>query len=679
MMRLSLEWLREFVPLKDAPEALANRLTLAGFEVTGIAAVGDDTVFDLEITPNRADCLSVVGLARELAALTNQRLRLSWQTARRRAAAVAGPRLDIRIEDAQGCRRYVGRLLEDIRVGPSPAWMQRRLAACGLRPINNVVDVTNYVLLETGQPLHAFDYDRLADGRLIVRRARAGERIQMLDGLTHALAPEMLVIADAKEAVAVAGVMGGRSSEIGAATRRVLLESAEFDPLTVRRTARRLGLTSESSYRFERGIDPEGVAVASERAAALILETAGGRQTAARTVGRAATKPTIVAVDPDRAARRLGIPIGASAGAGLRRLGFGVAGGARHWRVTVPSFRRDVRGQVDVEEELARLHGYDRLPAAQATAPLAGVSHDPAHVFARNLRDTLAGAGLSQAMTWALISAEELARVDWPASAEQCLRVANPLSQDHVVLRPTLLPGLARVVAKNIGLGVPSVRLFEVGTVFPAAAPEHQGPRLGIAIAGLWERSWQQRREADVFRLKGLVERVVAASTGAPIQTRPASAPWAEPGHALEILVDGQPMGLAGEVAARVLKRFDCGQRAWFAELLVDALRRVVRQPAAIAAPAPFPPVKRDLSVLIPRDQPYARVAAAIREAGAPLASRIDLVDRYAGPQVPPDAHSLTFSIEYRDPAKTLTAAEVEQVHRAIGQALADRFGAQLR
>jgi phenylalanyl-tRNA synthetase beta chain len=685
MLRVPLEWLRSMVPVRLSPEALADRLTLAGFEVTGVEPVEGDVVFSLEITPNRADCLSILGLAREVAALTKTPLKLPWAAARaaRKPASAkrpsaGAPVLRIEIHDRAACRRYIGRLLEDVAVGPAPEWMQRRLVACGVRPINNIVDITNYVLLETGQPLHAFDYDRLAEGRIVVRRARSGEKIHTLDGLTHALAPEMLVIADANEAVAVAGVMGGAGSQITPSTRRVLLESAEFDAIVVRRTGRRLGLASESSYRFERGIDPEGVALASRRAGDLIREHARAREVAAQDVGQRTTRPVIVAVDPQRSARRLGIPVTAASAAGLKRLGFGVQAARATWKVTVPSFRRDVRQAVDIDEELVRLHGYDRLPEGQALAPLGSVTHDPAHRFAQHLRQTMAALGATELMTWALISEEDVARIEWPEAAGG-LRVANPLSRDHVVLRPTLVGGLLHAATRNLTLGASGIKGFEVGTVFDAALPDRQTTRLGMVIAGQWERSWQGRRDADLYRLKGMVEQLIQRVCGVSPEVQAASASWAEAGQCMAVTWQGQALGVVAEVAPRVAKRFDAPTRLWVAELDVPALRRAAQPSKTIALPSPFPPVKRDLSVLVARDIPFERVRGSIERRGAPLAKRVELVDRYAGPQVPTDKHSLTFSIEYRDPAKTLTADEVDRVHRSVTEALAEDLGAQLR
>ena len=689
MLRVPLEWLKEYVPIRLAPEELAQRLTLAGFEVTGIESVHGEPVFSLEVTPNRADCLSILGIAREVAAMTGTAMKLPWRPAggdprpgsRLKTARLVGPNpLRIEVQDREGCRRYIGRLIEHVQIGPSPDWMQRRLAACGIRAINNIVDITNYVLLELGQPLHAFDYGRLAEAAIVVRRAAANESIVTLDGERRTLSPGMLIIADAKRPIAVAGVMGGRETEITASTTRILLESAEFDPILVRRTARQLGLASESSYRFERGVDPEGVELGSERASSLIAELARGQVTAIQDVGIKADKPTVVLLDPQRIQQRLGVSIPArDTTKMLKSLGFELLSQGALWRLSVPSFRRDVKQDVDVIEEVARSYGYDRLPTAVGHAELSAVADDERLAFSDQLRTLLTGLGLSEVITWSLISHEQLSRVEWSAPSSGWLRVSNPLSQDHAILRPTLLPGMLQVVSRNAPQGATDLRLFELGNVFDPTGPFREAPRVGLVLSGAWERSWQGRREADLYRARGLVEQLAGRASRAAVRAEPTDAPWAEPGQAMRLLLAEQPLGVLGEVSHTISKRHDCPQRVWFAELCVETLRRAKAPAAQAIPPSPFPPVKRDLSIVLDKKTECEQVFSLIRTAGAPLVGRVELVDRYTGSQVPAGKHSLTFAIEYRDPAKTLTAAEVDVVHQKILRALTDQLGALLR
>src|SRR3989338_3336675 len=624
-MKIPLEWLKEYVGVKLTAGQLAERLTMAGLEVTGITRLNREEVLDLEITPNRADCLSIVGLAREVAAILGEPLKVSklasGPTAHATASAQHAP-VRITIDDRKGCLRYIGRLIDDVRVGPSPDWMQKRLTACGLRPINNIVDVTNYVLLEYGQPLHAFDSDRLAEHAIIVRRAKPKESITTLDGISRTLTPEMLVIADARHAVAIAGVMGGTGSEVTSQTRSVLLESALFDPIAVRRTARALGVTTESSYRFERGVDPVGVETASARAAALIAKLAGGTERAVRDVGVKPAQRTLVAFDAERLTRWLGMPVPPStARTTLARLGCRVASGAGStMQVSVPSFRRDLAQSVDLSEEVARLVCYDRIPARLPVAPMA-VPPIEASLYAslQSLRRLCAGLGLTEVITWALVSASDLERSGH--AVDEAARLANPLSQDHAYLRPSLRMGLLQALRHNLSQGAPGGTFFEVGQVFQRDGIVKERPQLGIALSGSWSRDWRLQDACDFFRLKGLLDALTARLCRASVVWQTTAPPWAEPGQAAEVLLNGRALGPAGQVASRLLQAMDIEQDVWVAELAVDELFAGQRPRASVDAPGAFPPVKRDLSVVVDDDTPFASIQEAIHAVGGRLAS----------------------------------------------------------
>jgi phenylalanyl-tRNA synthetase beta chain len=688
-MRLPIEWLKEHVAVRLSAEALADRLTMAGLEVTRIERLDGGAVLILEITPNRPDCLSIIGIAREIAVLTGATLKLprAVHGSRLKVQGKRQPprtsnleprtKVTVRIEDRQGCRRYLGRLIEGVAVGASPGWIQNRLSACGIRPINNVVDITNYVLLECGQPLHAFDADRLKEGAVVVRRAAAGETLVTIDEQARALSSSMLVIADARRPIAIAGVMGGLETAVSPATTRILLESAWFDPIVVRRTGRALGLSSESSYRFERGVDPAGVEAASRRAAQLIIQLAGGRETAVRDVGEHHAKRTLVRLDGARVQRGLGASIPPTmVKRTLESLGCVVRSAGGGWQVAPPSFRCDIAQDVDLLEEIARVAGYDRLPATMPQATL-DVRRDEG--ISRSLRELCASLGLWEIVTWALVSEESLANIGPAFSAQDRIRLTNPLSRDHAILRPTLLAGMLQAIARNFSQGATGARFFELGNVFEGSAHPHEILSLGIGIAGLWEQSWQGARSADVFLLKGLIEQLAQRFLRQPVAVQASPIAWAEGGQSFALALDGQPLGCGGEVARPICNAFDCHERIWFAELRLETLVAAKRPQAVFRPLNPFPPVKRDLSVMVERHIELAKLAELIRTVGAPLVSRLELVDRYTGSPVPATKHSLTFSIEYRDPARTLTAAEVDARHRAISLELLQRFGAQLR
>lgn len=681
-MKVPLEWLAAYVPIRLSPKALAERVTLAGLEVTGIDEVDGQPVLDIEVTPNRADCLSILGVAREVAAVTGQRLSSPAQGSglRVRGKKMGQPTatLSIRIEDRIGCRRYIGRLIDGVRVKPSPEWMQRRLLACGARPINNLVDITNYVLLEYGQPLHAFDFSRLAEGTIVVRRARAQEPITTLDGIRRALPAEALVIADGRGAVAVAGIMGGLGSEVADQTTTVLLESAQFDPVTIRRAARQLGLASESSYRFERGVDPAGVEAASQRAAGLIVELAGGTVRAVQDAGRAPGRTPAIVLDPERLSRWLGLRVEApTIRTSLARLGCRVAsgGGAKTLHVMPPSFRQDLTQPVDLYEEMARLIGYDRLPSARSGAGLALRSHaDDGHHRLEALRSFCAGLGMQETVTWSLISAEAMARCGLDPA--QAARLANPLSQDHALLRPSLLPGLLEVVRHNMTQGASGGSFFELGRVVERGV---ETTRLGIVLTGLWSRDWRQIDQSDFFRLKGLIETLLARLAQGEVRLRPAPWSWAQPQESSAIELDGHAIGAAGAVSRDVRRALELEPAVWFAELSVPSLLEAPRTLRRVRVPPACPPVKRDLSILVSLATPFEAIARSIRAVAGALADRVELIDRYTGEPVPPGRHSLTFSIEYRDPARTLTAAEADALHGRVAEALISQFHAQRR
>jgi phenylalanyl-tRNA synthetase beta chain len=681
-MRYPVEWLKEYVPIGPSLQALADRLTLAGLEVTGIESAAGETVLEIEITPNRADCLSMIGLAREIAVLTNQRVKMpSGSGAAARGARKRAPahvqRASVRIEDTKACPRYVGRLIDDVRIGPSPAWMQKRLQACGIRPINNIVDITNYVLLEFGQPLHAFDFDKLAKSLVVVRRATSGEKLALLDGTTRPLSTDMLVIADGEKAVAVAGIMGGQDSAVSPGTRSMFLESALFDPVLVRRTGRALGLATESSYRFERGVDPQGVDAASMRAAALILEHAGGEELAVFEAGGKTTTRTGIVLDPARASRWIGKSYSPTAvRTTLARLGCQVAassaGGSMH--VGIPSYRRDLTQDVDLFEELVRVDGYDQLPSTVPSVPITVPVSDDTSRYQRlqSVRCLAASLGLFEAVTWSLLSDQDMTR----CGLTDAVRVANPLSQDHAVMRSSLLPGLLQAARRNLTQGASGVRFFEVGTILRRRI---ESQALGLILGGVWSRDWRAQEQADFVRLKGLLHGVVSRLCEGELALKAAAQPWAAPGAGLSITVGGRAVGAAGQVAPAIAHALDIERELWYAEVSIEEMLAARRRAGEVQAPPAFPPVKRDLSVVVGQDVPFADLQEAVRQAAGAWAWRIELIDRFTGKQVPSGKYSVTFSIEYRDPARTLTAAEVDAVHKGVVDALARRFGAALR
>ncbi|NMA72391.1 MAG: phenylalanine--tRNA ligase subunit beta [Firmicutes bacterium] len=633
-------------------------------------------VLEFETYANRPDYLSILGLAREWSAASGKSLRLPPAGCPEGEVPVE-ERVAVSVEAPDLCLRYAARWVEGVTIGPSPRWMQERLLQAGMRPINNVVDVTNYVMLEMGQPLHAFDADRVREGAsgkatLVIRRARPGERLVTLDGVQRALTPEMLLIASPSKPLVVAGVMGGEEAEVHAGTRDVILEAATFHGPSIRRTSRQLGLRSESSLRFEKGLDPELVPLALDRAAALLAELAGGTVAKGRIDVYPEPRPKVwVSLATERANHLLGTQLSTETMAqALRALDFRVEATAEGLRALAPVGRTDIEREADLVEEVARVYGYDRieptLPASRQVGGLGPVFH------ARDrLRDLLVGAGLSEAITYSFVDPQDLRHLGEPEEA--WLHLENPLSREQSVMRTTLLASLLPVARLNLNRfqysEEASVALFELGRVFSRNQPEEE--RLGLVLTGRHPvRSWQGRRDLHFFDLKGLME-LVADLAGLPLTLEPDGGFPYHPGQSARWVVEGAAIGRFGALHPRVQAAFDLADR-WRRPVLVaevslaPLVAGLQRSPHA-RVPSAFPSVQRDLALLVPKAVPAGRVEAAIREAAGPFLESLELFDRYVGDQVGPDQVSLAYRLSFRA-GRTLTDAEVNaQVEAILG------------
>jgi len=690
-MRLVLSWLREFVDVPASADEIAGTIGLRGFEVASVEQLSDgDAVIDFEITANRPDCLSVLGLAREVATAFNRPLSLpsSDSGARVRLASLPGgdSRVRVAIEDADLCPRYAA-LVADVTLGSSPEWMVKRLHAAGVRPISTIVDVTNYVNIEIGQPMHAFDASKLAGNEIRVRRARAGETIRTLDGVDRKLEPDMLVIADRDRAQAVAGVMGGAASEVSETTTSVVFESAYFKPASVRRTSKRLGLKTEASTRFERGADIGAQVIAVERAVALMEQINAGRPSGAIVdVYPEHRAPARIHLRRDRLARLLGVGVpDADVDRILRALGLGVSPAADGWDVTAPSFRVDLLREADLIEEVGRHYGFDKLEATFPALTQPAPPPDPRIARDQLVRRVLTAAGISEAITFGFI---EAAAAEPFAVAGPTVPLANPLSKLFDTLRPSLLPGLVDAVAHNRRHGRRDVRLFEIGTRF-AAAGETRAVAIawtGTATADHWSGA---AREVDFFDVKGAAEQL-AHALGVAVRFVPAREPYLVAGQAASILVadgaeQGAMVGVAGVVApsvadARGLPRHD---RVCVAELNLDLVARARTTASDAAAPLPRHPfVVRDLSIVVANTLPAeiirGTILSAARNLPAPLVAST-FFDRYQGKGVPEGAVSLSVRLTFQAADRTLTDAEVNQSVETILAALVREHDARQR
>ena len=694
-MKVPVSWLRDFVDVTDTPEQVAETMSVRGFAVEGIEPLGtDDATLDFEVTANRPDCLSVVGMAREVATAYRLPLRrpagrLSKETRENDSGGPGDLRLaslstsgsadlDVAIEAPDLCPRYAG-VLADVTLGPSPEWMQARLLAAGVRPISNVVDVTNYVLLELGHPLHAFDHARVTDGRIVVRRAQLGESLETLDGVSRPLAPDMLLIADAARAIAVAGVMGGANSEVSHETSTIVIESAYFNPQSVRSTSKALGLKTESSMRFERGADPRLPVTALERACALLDMTGAGRargtlvdcyptriETATVALRRARVTRVLGLTVPDDAIRRI-----------LEALGFALHDTSEGWSVTVPTRRVDARREVDLIEEVARHFGYDQIPVTFPALAAAPPPMDPAINEARRVRTALAGAGFFEALTFGFISASAAAPF---ASADDVVPIANPLSETFAVLRPSLVPGLLDAAAHNRRRQQRDVRLFEVGNRFS----RHGGERRSIAFAwtgaGLPAHWSTKTRGVDFFDASGIVA-FLGQVLGASLTLEAGNHPALLPGRSASVCRGDEVVGFVGQAMPTVtdahglphddqlyVAEFDLGVGAasGVSTTHIDPLPR-------------HPAVPRDISILVADTVAARAIRATVWDAAPATLVDVREFDRYQGQGVADGHVSLSLHLTFRATDRTLTDGEVQDAMAQIIDALGQAHGAVQR
>jgi phenylalanyl-tRNA synthetase beta chain len=655
-----------------------------------------EAVLEIDVLPNMARCLSMIGVAREVAALSGSSVTLSNPEPKYGSEAVAG-KVVVEIADPKRCARYSAMVIENVTVGASPGWLRRRLTYAGMRPINNIVDITNFVMLEYGQPLHAFDYDSLvkrARGKtptIIVRPARAGETLKTLDGVERKLTPEDLVIADTAGPIALAGVMGGAETEVGAATRNILLESANFDFVSIRRTSKQFNLFSEASTRFSRGIHTEVVKAAALRAARLLEEHAGG--TVLRGIVDNYPEPTptqIIALKNTEIRGLLGIDFpAAEVERILQALNFKVErDGMDGWQVTPPPYRIDIQaGAADLIEELARIHGYDRLPATLLSGELPKQKTNLPLILEERVKDILATAGLQEAVTYSLTSRER----EKPLCSETAdyVEVLNEISADRKVMRRSVLAGLLEAARINF-LHADTVRLFEVGPVFlpttGARLPEE--PRsLGMVMSGRRDpAAWDDQpgvkpSPIDFFELKAVVEAIAGDLHIPNVSFRPArDVSFLHPGRAAELLVDGASGGVFGELHPKAAQAFELGGRSVLvADLDLEGI--LAKSPERFAyAPIPrFPAALRDIAVIVEEALPHDKIIGEMQAAGGELLGGTRLFDVYRGEPVPPGFKSLAYALTYQAEDRTLTDKEVDKVHKKIEDRLRHVLKARVR
>jgi len=647
----------------------------------------DDAILELELTPNRADCLSMVGVAREVAAILGTKIKLPVMEAPETDESIDS-QVSVEIKEPDLCGRYVGRLVCKVKIGPSPQWMQRRLQAAGIRPISNIVDVTNYVMMELGQPLHAFDYEKLEGQAIIVRRGLPGEKMCSLDGVERELDPEMLVIADAGRAVAIAGVMGGLDTEITGETTSVLLESAYFNPASIHRTSKRLGLRSESSARFEKGIDPNGSLKAANRACQLIGEMGAGEIVS----GSADNFPRpqdnrIIRLRPERVALILGAEVPKKRIIDfMERLGFGIREEGNLFLVEVPARRGDITLEIDLIEEVARLYGYNNIPTTLPEGASTEGRKTKSGMMTDKVVDIMVRSGLSEIITLSFMNPRVFDMLNLPSDhrLRQAVTVQNPLSEEQRVLRTTMVPGLLDMMARNTARKNRDLAFYELGRVFvPVNDEELPRERLTLAagVMGKTSSGWNTAAvDMDFYYLKGILESLFDSLNITDYGLVPETAhPVFHPGRAARIQLAGETAGIIGEIHPSAAENYRLNERVYAMELSLEEIigasdmRREYR-------PLPkYPAVERDIAIVLSKDVPSAEIYRVIRKNGGELLERINLFDIYQGTQIKEGFKSMAFALRFQAADRTLTDEEVNLVYKRIQKALADSFQAELR
>jgi phenylalanyl-tRNA synthetase beta chain len=676
-MKVTYSWLKNFVDLKITPQALAEKLTMAGLEVVDLEKIGSDFVLEIEITSNRPDWLSVLGIAREVSAICGLKLK----TAKLKEPKIKPKDLlpiKISVANQQDCPFYSARVISDVCVGPPPQWLKNRLESLGCRSVNNVVDITNYCLFELGQPLHAFDLDKLDKTEIKVRRAKAHEKIITLDGQTRVLSPEILVIADTQNPVAIAGIMGGKETEVTFNTRNILLESAVFNPILLRRGKQKLGLQSESAYRFERGVDLEAVKNASLAAQELVLKLSSGKPRGFYSLGSAKVVHSVIKLDVAYLNKVLGTSISViKAKQILSQLGLQVqAKTSNTLTVSVPGFRQDLKLPVDLIEEIARIYGYAQIPQTlPAVKP--GRKTPEARDVVGDIKNILCGLGLSEVITYSLVD-RDLLKKSGINTNTGLIEILNPLSKEQEVLRPALFPSLVRALAYNLDQQQEGVRIFEIANVFSGQLNAvAQEPLLGIVLCGVksfFTKQGLSHDEVTLLHLKGILETLFNRLGIKDFDF------IRQEDKQINILINQQQIGFMLDLNAQILGSFDIKNRqVVLSQVNLDKLFTGINLKKKFLDIPKYPAITRDISFVVNEDIPVQGLLSQIRVAGAPLLRQVKITDYYQGKQIPAGFKGLTISCIYRLESRTLTEEEVAPVHNGICSLLEERFGVKLR
>ena len=678
-MKLPVRWLKKYIDVTLSPEKLEEILTMSGSKVECIEKKGPEAVIEIEVTTNRPDCLSILGLAHDVSALTGKKVSTPKSYSKNETAPKKAPKLfEISVEDKKACPLYTARLIQNVRITGAPEETAALLDLAGTRAINNAVDATNFVLFESGQPLHAFDFDKIQGGKIVVRHAKKDEKFLGIDGIEYTLDEKTLVIADAARAIAIAGVIGGKLTEVTSSTKNILLESAYFDPALVRRASRKYKISTDSSYRFERGVDPAGIAPASRRAAELILEWGGGEDVSGLVEKNSMPKDkkSDLVLRVSRVQRLLGLAVPQARILGIfKKLSLDArVSGKDKVLVRRSSFRRDLEQEADLIEEVLRIEGFEKIPSV--IPPVRYNEKDPQVFKAQRLPEVkkfLAALGFSEIITYSLISAKLLKEAGFEAAKTH--RVVNTIGAGQEFFRPSLLPGMLETALFNIHRKSAGFRLFEAGDCYREAREEAM---LGLLIYGSFENDWRKKNDATFYDLKGIAGNLLqSAGIRADVWSDEEKIPGLDQSSAFS--KDGKVLARLGRVSAAAQKSFDIPHEVFYAEIALDA---VLNEPAAVlrVRPVPkFPLVKRDLAIVVDEKIRVADLENLMRDNAAPHLRDVVLFDQYLGKNIAAGKRSLAFSLSYQKETGTFTDAEIQALQERVGQALKSRYGAEFR
>jgi phenylalanyl-tRNA synthetase beta chain len=683
-MRVPFEWLRDFLDITEDPVQLSGRLTMIGLEVEGIEQFGSDPVFEVNVTPNRPDCLSMLGVARELSASYGVPLTLPKheipleETLQPVSVEIFSPEL---------CHRYAGRFISEVVVSESPEWLKERLEKCGIRSINNIVDITNYVLLEFGHPLHAFDADTIEGGTIRVGAAGKSMRFSTLDGIERNLKGDMLLIWDKEKPIAIAGVMGGLNTEVSAATVNVFLESAYFSPVSVRKTSKSLNLKSESSYRFERGADILFLESALDRTAFLIQELAGGKVHKITDVYPVQYSPEPVHIECKRINRLLGTEITENEMLDiLSRLGIPAEKNGHAMTVFPPSHRRDIQRESDIAEEIARMYGYNKIPVTIPSSPVISGRTVKNWRITENIRQTIRKTGFTEVVNYSFMNMSDLDLMNVTVTDQRrhAVELNNPLNQENRYLRTTLVPALLRNLLYNLDKGNSDIRLFEISKKFEESGEPLPNESLSLAAIAYREPSpslWKD--DAPSFYLmKGVINVLCEEYKIEACSFEKTSEPFLHEGQSADVVIDGRKVGFAGVLRPEIIEQLDLKKRKSsisLCELDIGTILLHARETIQFKSLPRYPSIERDIAIIIDEHVPSAFVHETILSFPSELIREVSVFDVYKGKNIPKGKKSLAFNIIYRAHERTLTDDEVEQLHSSLVAHVLKKTGGELR